>query len=291
VPRRVCVGRALASACSTSASGLGRRQYLGLDPDSASGILLSCSRSKTSSPPATRLLAASDLRNRAFAGRLAPSSSSDDRLRRVPLFFFASEYAQISLGESGLVNRALPLIFLPGSRPATQWVGKMRDHASGRCDRCVLGCRERLVGFFSCAAAMYPPLGHEQWYYIVLAGSGVWLVLLPPPTLTRSPVGCAASTASRPGSPRRSATFGSSLVLAILSRCLIHSNRSNWRMALRHQGWFRVIKADRCPEIALPGGERLPGCLQRARVSNVPLRVSNRRADVLRRCDQRTSST
>ena len=96
----------------------------------------------------------------------------------VPLFFFASEYAQISLGESASETGLYFLIFFAGFATATQWGGKMLDRIGAR-RPVVLGCAIGAVGFYLWGKSMTHLSVSEQWYYIVLAGLGVGLVLSP----------------------------------------------------------------------------------------------------------------
>ena len=50
----------------------------------------------------------------------------------VPLFFFASMYAQISLGESASETGLYLLIFFAGFATASQWGGSMLDKVGAR---------------------------------------------------------------------------------------------------------------------------------------------------------------
>ena len=136
----------------------------------------------------------------------------------VPLFFFASEYAQISLGESRLGNRPLPADLLRRLRHRdSQWGGKMLDRIGAR-RPVVLGCavgRRRLLPL---GQVDDPPLGQlEQWYYIVLAGAGVGLVLSPANTdaLNRVP---RSRYGEATGITQTVRNFGSSLGLASSAR-------------------------------------------------------------------------
>ncbi len=71
----------------------------------------------------------------------------------VPLFFFASEYAQISLGESASETGLYLLIFFAGFATATQWGGKMLDRIGAR-RPVVLGCAVGAVGFWLWGSSM-----------------------------------------------------------------------------------------------------------------------------------------
>src|SRR5262249_38061974 len=65
----------------------------------------------------------------------------------IPLFFFASEYAQISLGESASETGLYLLIFFAGFATASQWGGKILDRSGAR-PTVVVGCAVAAVGFF-----------------------------------------------------------------------------------------------------------------------------------------------
>jgi EmrB/QacA subfamily drug resistance transporter len=147
----------------------------------------------------------------------------------VPLFFFASEYAQISLGESASETGLYLLIFFAGFATATQWGGKMLDRIGARRPM-VLGCAIGAVGFWLWGSSMTHLAVSEQWYYIVIAGIGVGLVLSPANTdalnrVARSRYGEAT------GITQTVRNFGSSLGLAILGSLLITWNKSNLESA------------------------------------------------------------
>ena len=96
----------------------------------------------------------------------------------VPLFFFASMYAQISLGESASETGLYLLIFFAGFAVASQWGGRILDRVGAR-RAVVLGCAVAAVGFALWANSLTELSVSSQWYYIVLAGAGVGLVLSP----------------------------------------------------------------------------------------------------------------
>ena len=168
----------------------------------------------------------------------------------VPLFFFASEYAQISLGESASETGLYLLIFFAGFATATQWGGKMLDRIGAR-RPVVLGCAIGAVGFWLWGNSMTHLSVSEQWYYIVLAGLGVGLVLSPANTdalnrVARSRYGEAT------GITQTVRNFGSSLGLAILGSLLITWNKSNLESALGAKG-VPKDKADAVAECVSQG--------------------------------------
>jgi len=143
----------------------------------------------------------------------------------VPLFFFASMYAQISLGESASETGLYLLIFFAGFAVASQWGGKALDRVGAR-SAVVPGCAIAAVGFYLWGNALTDLSVGEQWYYIVIAGAGCGLVLAPANTdaLNRVP---ASRYGEATGITQTVRNFGSSLGLAVLGSVLILQNKSN----------------------------------------------------------------
>jgi EmrB/QacA subfamily drug resistance transporter len=143
----------------------------------------------------------------------------------VPLFFFASMYAQISLGESASETGLYLLIFFAGFVVASQKGGRILDKAGAR-PTVVLGCAVAAVGFYLWGNHLPDLSVSDQWPYIVLAGAGVGLVLSPANTdalnrVSRERYGEAT------GITQTVRNFGSSLGLALLGTLLILENKSN----------------------------------------------------------------
>ena len=143
----------------------------------------------------------------------------------VPLFFFASMYAQISLGESASETGLYLLIFFAGFATASQWGGKMLDSVGAR-KPMVLGCAVAAVGFYLWGNSLTELSVSDQWYYIVLTGIGMGLVLSPANTdaLNRVPK---SRYGEATGITQTVRNFGSSLGLAVLGSILILQNKSN----------------------------------------------------------------
>jgi EmrB/QacA subfamily drug resistance transporter len=152
----------------------------------------------------------------------------------VPLFFFASMYAQISLGESASETGLYLLIFFAGFATASQWGGKMLDRVGAR-RPVVLGCAVAAVGFYLWGQSLTHLSVSEQWYYIVIAGAGVGLVLSPANTdaLNRVP---RERYGEATGITQTVRNFGSSLGLAVLGSILILENRSNLEATAAENG-------------------------------------------------------
>src|ERR1044072_4881457 len=152
----------------------------------------------------------------------------------VPLFFFASMYAQISLGESASETGLYLLIFFAGFFVATQRGGQILASRGAR-PAGVLGCLLGASGFALWAKEMPELSVGSQWPYMVLAGVGVGLVLSPANTdamnrVPRSRFGEAT------GITQTVRNFGSSLGLAVLGTVLILQNKSNLETTLGEEG-------------------------------------------------------
>ncbi|HEX5608460.1 MAG TPA: MFS transporter [Solirubrobacterales bacterium] len=152
----------------------------------------------------------------------------------VPLFFFASMYAQISLGESASETGLYLLIFFAGFAVATQRGGRVLDKAGAR-STVVLGCAIAAVGFYLWGESLTELSVSDQWYYIVLAGIGVGLVLSPANTDALNRVS-KEHYGEATGITQTVRNFGSSIGLAVLGSVLIIQNRANIEDSLGAKG-------------------------------------------------------
>jgi len=173
----------------------------------------------------------------------------------VPLFFFASEYAQIALGESASETGLYLLIFFAGFATATQWGGKMLDSVGAR-RPVVMGLAIGAVGFWLWGNSMTHLSVSEQWYYIVLAVIGVGLVLSPANTDALNRV-ARTRYGEATGITQTVRNFGSSLGLAILGSLLITWNKSNLESALGAKGLPKAA-ADTIAKCVSQGEEKCP---------------------------------
>lgn len=142
----------------------------------------------------------------------------------LPLFFFASVYAQIVLGyNAGKTGLYILVVFL-GFAVATQLGGRILDRRGAR-PAAVAGSALGAVGFYLWAGHLHQPLG-QQWPWIVLAGAGIGFVLTPVTTdaVNRSPNG---SFGEVTGVTQTVRYFTASLALAVLGSVLIHQTRAN----------------------------------------------------------------
>lgn len=99
----------------------------------------------------------------------------------------------------------------------------------------VLGCAVAAVGFALWAQSLPDLSVSSQWYYIVLTGAGVGLVLSPANTdaLNRVP---ASRYGEATGITQTVRNFGSSLGMAVLGTILILENEANLESTLGAEG-------------------------------------------------------
>ena len=178
----------------------------------------------------------------------------------VPLFFFASMYAQISLGESASETGLYLLIFFAGFATASQWGGRILDKVGAR-PSVVLGCAVAAVGFYLWGESLTDLSVSDQWIYIVIAGAGVGLVLSPANTdaLNRVP---ASRYGEATGITQTVRNFGSSIGLAILGTVLITQNRTNLEATAAEHGVPKGTADEIADVISQGGGESAGGALE-----------------------------
>ena len=99
----------------------------------------------------------------------------------VPVFFFASEYAQIGLGKSPSQASLVLLYFFIGFVIAAQIGGRMLDRRGAK-RPVVLGCALAAVGFYLWAGKVTDLSFSTQQWYVILAGAGMGLMLGPAST-------------------------------------------------------------------------------------------------------------
>ena len=152
----------------------------------------------------------------------------------VPLFFFASIYAQVVLGDNAGQAGLYILIFFLGFASASQLGGRILDRRGAR-PAVVAGSALTAVGFILWADQLpHASLG-SQWYWIVLTGVGLGLALTPVSTdaINRAPRG---SYGEVTGVTQTVRYFASSLGLAVLGSILISENRTNIISSLVRRG-------------------------------------------------------
>jgi EmrB/QacA subfamily drug resistance transporter len=152
----------------------------------------------------------------------------------IPTFFFASEYAQISLGKSASQASLVLLYYFLGFVVAAQIGGRMLDRIGAK-RPVVLGCVLSAVGYGLWAGKVTGlSLGSLVWF-IVLAGAGMGLMLGPAST-------DAVNRASRlsygeaTGITQTVRNYAASLGLAILGTVLVTEMRTRTAASLVSQG-------------------------------------------------------
>jgi EmrB/QacA subfamily drug resistance transporter len=99
----------------------------------------------------------------------------------VPVFFFASVYAQVSLGYDANRAALYLLTLFGGFAPAAQVGGRMLDRSGARRPM-VLGSALAATGFALWAGKVHDYSLGVQWPYIFVAGAGIGLLLGPAST-------------------------------------------------------------------------------------------------------------
>jgi EmrB/QacA subfamily drug resistance transporter len=170
----------------------------------------------------------------------------------VPLFFFASLYAQVALGESASNAGLFLLVFFGGFTIAAQWGGRILDRRGAR-PTVVLGCAVAAVGFYLWANKLDGLSFSNQWIYLAIAGAGIGMVLGPVSTdaLNRT-----ASTAygAVTGVTQTVRNFGGSLGLAVLGSLLITQTTSKVEHTLSGFGVPKRVSDQVARQIAGAGG-------------------------------------
>jgi EmrB/QacA subfamily drug resistance transporter len=152
----------------------------------------------------------------------------------VPIFFFASEYAQIALGKNAQQAGLYLLYFFIGYAVASQIGGRMLDRVGAK-RPVVIGCAVAAVGFGLWASKLTDLSFKSQIGYVVLAGAGMGLMLTPAST-------DAVNRASRlsygeaTGITQTVRNFAASLGLAILGTTLVDELKSRIVNSLVAQG-------------------------------------------------------
>jgi EmrB/QacA subfamily drug resistance transporter len=147
----------------------------------------------------------------------------------LPLFFFASVYAQVVLGYNAGKTGLYILVIFIGFAIATQIGGRILDRRGAR-PAAVIGSALGAVGFYLWAGHLHEPLS-SQWPWIILAGAGIGFVLTPVTTdaVNRAPRG---SFGEVTGVTQTVRYFAASLSLAVLGSVLIHQTRANAKASL-----------------------------------------------------------
>jgi EmrB/QacA subfamily drug resistance transporter len=152
----------------------------------------------------------------------------------VPFFFFASVYAQASLGEDAQHAGLYLLYFFLGFVVLAQVGGRMLDRRGAR-PPVIYGAALGTVGFVLLAGKLTDLSIHHEWPYIMLAGAGLGLMLGPASTdaVNRAP---STSYSEVTGITQTARNFGASLGLAVLGTILVSKTHGGGdpRLAFAH---------------------------------------------------------
>ncbi|WP_411080079.1 MFS transporter [Streptomyces sp. cmx-18-6] len=152
----------------------------------------------------------------------------------VPVFFFASVYAQVSLSASPNQAALYLLYFFIGFGIASQWGGRILDKRGAR-PAIKLGTALGAVGFALWAGKLTTLSMHDQWLYAAMAGAGIGLLLAPASTdAVNRAIG--ASYGEVTGITQTVRNFAASIGLAVYGTLLTHRTISNVGATLRDKG-------------------------------------------------------
>jgi len=152
----------------------------------------------------------------------------------IPVFFFASEYAQIALGKTPTAAGLYILYFFIGFVIAAQIGGRMLDRIGAK-RPVVLGCVLAAVGFWLWGGKVTGLSFSSQQVYIILAGAGMGLMLGQANTdaINRA---SRLSYGEATGITQTVRNYGASLGLAVLGTILVSQLRSRLTTSLISQG-------------------------------------------------------
>ncbi|WTT34373.1 MFS transporter [Kitasatospora sp. NBC_00085] len=152
----------------------------------------------------------------------------------VPVFFFASVYSQVALGQSANDAGLYLLVFFAGFAPGSQIGGRLLDRVGAR-PPMLVGTALAAVGFALWAGKITDLSLGAQWPYIVMSGAGIGLLLTPASTdAVNRAIG--ASYGEVTGITQTVRNYSASLGLAVLGTVLLHSTTANVQDALRAHG-------------------------------------------------------
>ena len=179
----------------------------------------------------------------------------------VPVLFFASVYAQLSLGYSASEAGLFLLVLFGGFAAAAQWGGRILD-ARGAKPAVALGCAAAAVGFALWGSQLPDMDFGSQWYWFALAGAGMGMVLGPVSTdaVNRAP---RASYGEVTGITQTVRNFGASLGLAILGSVFVTQSIGHVEDTLTARG-VPASAADRIAHAVATSGGEAGGFAERA---------------------------
>jgi EmrB/QacA subfamily drug resistance transporter len=143
----------------------------------------------------------------------------------IPIFFFASIYAQVSLGDGPQEAGLYLLVFFLGFAPGVQIGGRRLDR-SGAKGVVVIGCVVATIGLALWGTSVTHLSLGQQWYYILIAGFGMGLMLGPSNTDAINQVG-RLSYGEATGVTQTTRNFGASFGLALLGTLLVTTQKNH----------------------------------------------------------------
>jgi EmrB/QacA subfamily drug resistance transporter len=172
----------------------------------------------------------------------------------VPVFFFASQYAQIALGEPPLKASLVLLYFFLGFAVAAQVGGRMLDRIGAR-RPVVIGCVLAATGFWLWAKQMTSLSLSAQIWFIVMAGAGMGLMLGQASTdaLNRADQ---SSYGEAAGITQTVRNYAASLGIAILGTVLVLRLRSSLTSSLTALGVPPAKAAEQAAQLSQSQGNR-----------------------------------
>jgi fucose permease len=152
----------------------------------------------------------------------------------LPVFFFASEYAQIALDKTAQQAGLYLLYFFLGFVVASQVGGRILDRRGAK-RPVVVGCSLAAVGFFLWAGKLTQLNFSSQIWPVVLAGAGMGLMLTPASTdaINRA---SRLSYGEATGITQTVRNYSASLGLAVLGTVLVTELRSRLVSSFTGQG-------------------------------------------------------
>jgi EmrB/QacA subfamily drug resistance transporter len=152
----------------------------------------------------------------------------------IPVFFFASEYAQISLRKTASESGLFLLYFFIGFAIAAQIGGRILDREGAK-RAVVLGCAIAAVGFGVWASKVTHLDLSNQVIWIIVSGAGMGMMLGPANTdaINRA---SSLSYGEATGITQTIRNLGASLGLAVLGTILLTVQRSKLTASLKAQG-------------------------------------------------------
>jgi EmrB/QacA subfamily drug resistance transporter len=173
----------------------------------------------------------------------------------IPVFFFGSEYAQISLGKQASQAGVILLYFFIGFVIAAQIGGRLLDRVGAK-RPVVLGCVLGAVGFWLWGSKVTGLDFGSQQFFVILTGAGMGFMLGPAST-------DAVNRASRlsygeaTGITQTVRNYAASLGLAVLGTISVNEFRSHLTASLISQG----VPAGQAGAVALGSSQSRSGSL------------------------------